>query len=91
MRNYLKNQKAIERKPKSKLVRTLIALGLISLAGIGADIIAYAHNNETIFEKRVRYLNIANEQMLQTQNPEEINGLNAVIKDIEKGAYDYKN
>ena len=84
----------------SKLAKVAIACGLIGLAGIGAGIIGYVkgyrdtssqYQDETIFERRARFLNIANAQMLQTQNPETINGLNSVIKDIENGVYDHTN
>jgi len=89
MENYVENQIVIKRKPRSKLVRTLVLLGAVT---IGAGAIVYGltdPTNETIFEKRARYLNIANEQMLQTQDPEIINGLNKVITDINNGVYDY--
>ncbi len=91
MKNYQKNQKVIERKPKSKLVRVAIACGLIGVAGIGAGVISYltSPKYETIFERRARYLNIANEQLLNAQTLEEVNGLSAIIKDIENGVYDY--
>jgi hypothetical protein len=96
MKDYLKDQKVVERKPKSGLVKTLVLLGAIGVAGISAGIIGYSKGyrdassqNETIFDRRARFLNQAEEQLKNAQNPEEINGLNSVIKDIEKGVYDY--
>ncbi len=87
MKEYLKHQKINRKKKTSKLVIAAIAGGLISVAGI----VAYLTNPEyeTIFEKRVRYLEIANEQLMHAQNPEEIIGLNRVITNIENGVYDY--
>ena len=90
MKEYLKHQRVIARKPKSKLVRNLILLGVIGVGLGGVALYSLKHSNyETIVDKRARYLNTANEQMLQTQKPETINGLNSVITDIGNGVYDH--
>jgi hypothetical protein len=79
------------------------ALGLATLTGIGAgvykltdyairtDRASYASGNiqgETILERRVRLLILAEKQLLEARNPETIRGLNSIIRDIENGVYD---
>jgi len=98
MKEYLKHEKIVERKKPSKLLGIVIAVGLI----VGTGIACYAivsnpfkytgrvnPQEENIPERRARFLNYAEEQLKNAQNPEEINGLNSVIKSVESGAYDY--
>jgi len=88
MKEYLRNQKITLRKKKpSKLVIAAIAGGLLATAGL----ISYLTNSpyETISEKRARYLEIANEQLIQAQDSATSNALNKIITDIENGVYDY--
>ncbi len=88
MNKYLRQQKITRRKKPSRLVIAVITGGLL----INAAGIAYylnAPKYESISQKRERYLKLANEQLMQEQDPATIIGLNKVITDIKNGVYDY--
>ena len=78
---------------KKSLIKILALCASVGVVGVGLELgIIYGlkdQTHETIFEKRARYLEIANEQMLHAKTSEEINGLNSVIKDVENGVYDH--
>jgi hypothetical protein len=91
-------------KPLIKILCGVLILGALTGVGIGTyklvdNSIKADHTNslktpnfqdEPVYERRVRFLNQANKQLLHAKTPEEMNGLNAVIRDIEKGVYDYQ-
>jgi hypothetical protein len=45
--------------------------------------------NESIYERRAKFLDKARKELSEAQDSSTINGLNLVIKDIENGVYDY--
>jgi hypothetical protein len=87
-----------------KIIFGTLILGALTGVGIGtyklADYAIKADNanslktpnfhDEPVYERRVKLLNQAEKQLISSKNPNDSRGIMALIRDIEKGVYDYQ-